>query len=118
MPPSFIDNSQVPGGGLGTIRVNAGAGGSFAAGTWARIEQYWRPSTTNTSKDGVWKVWLNDNLVVNLSNLNTGRAAAWAVSHVTIWGGTGTTKSRDSFLYFDHEHVSAPNCVASPANCN
>ncbi len=95
-------------GGFGTIQIYSSAG-QIIPGKWALIEQYLKISTTNTSRDGVWRVYLDGKLIINADKLNTGRAAFYGVSHITIWGGTGSVKSRDSFLYFDHEHVSAPN---------
>ena len=89
-----IDNSHVSGyPGVGSVSINSFAG-SFAAGQWVRVEMYFKQSSCNTCKDGIWRWWLNGELAGNHTNLNTDRIFPDAVSHITIWGGMGSAKTR------------------------
>ena len=104
-----IDNGHITGGPLGTaVFYPTVSSGVFAAGQQVIIETVLRPSTTNVSRDGTWKVWVNNALAISVLNLNTDRVQPDAVSHITIWGGVGGTKQRDSYLYFDHSRICVP----------
>lgn len=109
------DNAQI-GQGFGTIRLEPN-GGAFNKGQWARFETCFQPSTCPTCQNGVWKVWVNGQMTINVSNLNTQALRPTSVSHITIWGGMGSVKTRESYLYWDHEHISAvPNCTGAPGS--
>lgn len=109
-----IDNTHL-GYPVGTVNLGP-AGGFFSGGQWVRVETYFRPSRCTTCKDGIWKVWLTIGLggtpvqTINVTNLNTEPLRPDAVSHITVWGGGPVVKSRNSFMWWDHEHVSIPNC--------
>lgn len=104
-----IDNSHIVGGPIGTAVFYPNANGfSFAPGQQIIVETMLVPSTTNVSRDGIWRVWVNNNLTISVLNLNTDRVQPDAVSHITIWGGTGQVKQRDSYLYFDHSRICRP----------
>lgn len=107
---SNIDNGALVGfpGVLGTIRLYPASGGEVYPGQWAKIEMVFVPSTTNVSQDGKWLVWVNGVLIHQLTTLNTGRIQPNGVSHITIWGGTGTVKQRDSYIWYDHSIVYTP----------
>jgi hypothetical protein len=101
------DNSHMGGGVSGTIKINpSGGGGGITAGQWFRFETYFQPSTSPTSRNGVWKVWVDGVNTINVTNMNTQRILPDAVSHITIWGGTGGTMTNNNFLYWDHSRVS------------
>lgn len=108
------DNTHLGGDGpVGTVRLDP-SGGGFNKGQWVRFETCFQPSTCPTCKNGVWKVWANGQLSINVNNLNTQALRPSSVSHITIWGGTGSVKTRDSFIWWDHEHISAvPNCTGA-----
>jgi hypothetical protein len=104
-----IDNSHIVGGPIGTVMFYPSASaGVFAPGQQVIVETMLVPSTTNVSRDGIWRVWVNNNLTISVLNLNTDRVQPDAVSHITIWGGTGQVKQRDSYLYFDHSRICIP----------
>jgi hypothetical protein len=83
----------------------------FSPGQWVQIEVAYKPSTTSTSRDGYYCAWLDGVMSSCTNQLNTpdlyatGRLKTWYTSNLTIWGGTGSTKTRDSFLYFDHWRI-------------
>ena len=128
---------QGPQGGPYSIRMDYQGGldprlffnpssGSFQPGQWVKVEIYWKPSSCNTCHDGIWRWWVNGELAGNVTDMITDRLRASRISHQTIWGGTGSVKTRDSFIWFDHEHISAPNldtmvigyAVVQPAKTN
>lgn len=106
-----VNNSHIgESAGLGTANFYPSSASCFNGGTWVRIEQYFRPASCITCRNGIWKMWVNGTLVMNLTTLNSELIYPDAVSHITVWGGTGSVKTRDSFIWWDHEHVSSPNC--------
>ncbi len=102
-----IDNQHLNGGnGLGTVRFDpASSAYTIAPGQWAKVEIYWKQSSCNTCRDGLYKVWVNGQSAVNVTTLNTDRIAVDSVSYITVWGGTGTVKSRDSYMWFGHSYL-------------
>lgn len=97
-------------GGTGTANFYPSSQSCFPGNTWVRIEQYFKPATCTTCTNGIWKIWVNNVLVMNITTLNSELIYPDAVSHITVWGGTGGVKTRDSFVWWDHEYVSIPNC--------
>lgn len=90
---------------------------SFQRGQWILVEVLYKPSTTKTSQDGVFKSWVNGVYNGGTTALNTpdgyasGRLKTWYASNLTIWGGTGQTKTRDSNLYWDHWRIAVGNSL-------
>lgn len=90
---------------------------SFQRGQWILVEALYKPSTTKTSQDGVFKSWVNGVYNGGTTALNTpdgyaaGRLKTWYASNLTIWGGTGSTKTRDSNLYWDHWRIAVGNSL-------
>ena len=106
---SDIDNSHLFGGGpVGTIIITPNGNGGFSRGQWIQVEWLLIPSTTTTARNGILRVWINGVSTISVSNLNTGAVLPDAVSYITVWGGTGTTKTRESYLYYDHTRVYTP----------
>lgn len=97
-------------GGTGTANFYPSSGSCFNGGTWVRIEQYFRPATCITCTDGIWKIWVNGSMVMNITTMNSEAIYPDAVSHITVWGGVGGVKTRDSYIRWDHEYISIPNC--------
>ena len=89
----------------------------FSRGQWVLVELLYKPSTTKTSQDGVLKSWVNGVYNGGTVALNTpdgyasGRLKTYYAGNLTIWGGTGNTKTRDSFLYFDHWRIAVGNSL-------
>ena len=90
---------------------------AFSRGQWILVEVLYKPSTTKTSQDGVFKSWVNGAYNGGTMALNTpdgyatGRLKTWYASNLTIWGGTGSTKTRDSNLYWDHWRIAVGNSL-------
>lgn len=87
---------------------------TFSHNTWVKVEWLFRASTSLTSRNGLYQLWMNNTLACNVTDLNTPPLSPDAVSHITIWGGTGTVKSRDSYIWFDHEYAAALSGGAPP----
>lgn len=102
-----IDNSHIGGQGIGTVLFYPQTGG-ISPGQWVKVETVLIPSTTNVSRNGIWRCWINGVVAHNITTLNTDRIQPDGVSHITIWGGVGGTKQRNSYLYFDHSRVCVP----------
>lgn len=104
---SNIDNQHLNGGlGVGTVRFDPDSSAyTITPGQWAKVEIYWKQSSCNTCRDGVYKIWVNGRSAVTVTTLNTDRLAVDSVSYITVWGGTGTVKTRDSYMWIAHSYL-------------
>ena len=115
-PDGDADNSHLGFVGSGFIDGSR----SFARDQWVQVEVAYKPSTTRTSRDGYYCSWLNGAQSACTNQLNTpdsyanGRLKTWYASNLTVWGGTGSTKTRDSFLYFDHWRIAVGTSLGGP----
>lgn len=78
--------------------------GSLSAlkGEWFTVEMYVKKSTSQTSRDGILRAWINGNQAMNYTNINT-RNQPFAISHIApVWGGTGEQKAQTDYLWYDH----------------
>jgi len=92
-----------------------GPGVQFGRCQWVRVEWYFKPSTTNTSRDGRYHLWVNSSHVAGTDQLNTSsftRPGITGTSYITIWGGTGGTNPTETYLYWDHTHLATGGTVA------
>jgi len=101
------DNQHLNGGnGIGTVRFDpVQSSFTILPGQWAKVEIHWKQSSCNTCRDGLYKVWVNGQSAVNITTLNTNRIAVDAVSYITVWGGTGAVKTRESYMWFAHSYL-------------
>ena len=112
-PDGDADNSHLGFVGSGQIYGSQ----AFARGQWVLVEVLYKPSTTKTSQDGVYRSWVNGVYNGGTLQLNTpdgystGRLKTYYASNLTIWGGTGGTKTRDSNLYWDHWRIAVGNSL-------
>ena len=112
-PDMDADNSHLGYVGSGQIYGTQ----SFQRGQWILVEALYKPSTTKTSQDGVFKSWVNGAYNGGTMALNTpdgyatGRLKTRYANNLTIWGGTGGTKTRDSNLYWDHWRIAVGNSL-------
>lgn len=104
------DNSHLGFVGSGYIE----SGTTFSHNAWTKFEWIFKPSTNMTSQDGVYKLYINNSLACSTTSLNTPAIYPDSVSHITVWGGTGGTKTRDSYIWWDHEYVSALSGGTTP----
>jgi len=106
---STIDNGVVAGypGVVGTIDI--GGNQYVTLGSWVKLELYVKRSTTPTSKDGIFRYWVNGVLAREITTMNFETYDFASVPIVPIWGGTGGTKTRTDYFSYDHIHISLPN---------
>lgn len=110
-----IDNSHISGfpGTIGTFDIG---GGEFVTlGQWAKLELYVKRSTTTTSRDGIFRYWVNGVLAREFTNMNFEPYAFNYIPIAPIWGGTGGTKTRTDTFSYDHIRIASNNC---PAPCS
>jgi len=106
-----LDNSHVCSFDLGLIcypNVNIPSA-ALPRGTWTKLEMYVKKSTTNTSRDGIVRWWVNGVLVGNYTTLNYAGAGLneWVWSEA--WDGTFNPNHVEWNHFIDHLHVSIPN---------
>ncbi len=106
-----LDNSHVCQSDLGLIcppNVNSSAAQLFR-GVWTKLEMYVKKSTTNTSRDGILRWWVNGVLVGNYTTLNYAAAGLneWVWSEA--WDGTFNPNHVEWNHFIDHLHVSTPS---------
>jgi hypothetical protein len=88
---------------------------SVVPGNWYRVEMYSKHSTTSTSRDGIFRWWVNgvlcgDYTTVNFSDL------PWVQFNLSpTWGGMNNTKRQTDYYWFDHIHLSLPSGGSSTA---
>lgn len=112
----LLDNSHACSADLGLLCFPNVGPGLLTRGVWTKIEAYVKSSTTNTSRDGIVRWWINGVLVGNYTNLNYGGTAGineWVWSET--WDGfVNPVPSVDWSHYIDHLYISIPNC---PSGC-
>lgn len=112
----LLDNSHACSADLGLLCFPNVGPGLLTRGVWTKIEAYVKSSTTNTSRDGIVRWWINGVLVGNYTNLNYGGTAGineWVWSE-TWDGGVSPVPTVDWSHFIDHLHISIPNC---PGTC-
>lgn len=107
---SGIDNSHTCAADSGLICYPNIGSGTVPQNQWFRFEACIRASTTNTSRDGVVRWWINGVLDGDYRNMNygTGNVNEWWWSQT--WDGHGNSLGYDgtSHQYIDHTIVSIP----------
>lgn len=107
-----LDNSHVCADPYGaTCYPNVGSG-TMTVGTPTKIEAYIKCSTTNTSRDGIVRWWVNGVLAGNYTTLNYCAAGLNIWAWTETWdGSTCCTFATQIWQWLvDHLHVSLPNC--------
>lgn len=106
-----IDNCHVP-GGFGECFNRAWDGPTaISLGVWHRVELYYRHATAVGNNDGVARVWLDGNLELDLSELDTPPGPIVDLFFSPTWAGPSGRTNADQ-ISFDHVRVSVPNCGA------
>jgi hypothetical protein len=90
---------------------------SVSPGNWYRIEMYSKHSTTATSRDGIFRWWVNGALCGDYTNVNF-IDLPWVQFNLSpTWGGMNNTKTQTDYYWFDHIHLSLPKgAAASPTD--
>ncbi len=86
-------------------------------GQWYKIEVYFKSSTTATSKDGIWRWWVNGVLVGNYTTANWNPAGQYEWQWNNTWDGSGDMqnlpRAADWSHSLDHLYISIPNGAGS-----
>lgn len=117
-----IDNSHTCALDLGLVCWPNVSAGTLTVGTWYKIEAYIKASTTNTSRDGIIRWWVNGVLAGNYTNFNYASAGLNEWIWTETWDGCGLygalpcdlshTNTAEWAHYIDHLHISIPNGAA------
>ena len=113
----LLDNSHACSADLGLLCFPNVGPGLLTRGVWTKIEAYVKSSTTNTSRDGIVRWWINGVLAGSYTNLNYGGTAGineWVWSE-TWDGGVNPLPTVDWNHFIDHLRISVPNCTG---NCS
>ncbi len=112
---SGLDNSHITGStDPGVPLFGNVSSGVVTRGNWYRIEAYVKKSTTNTSRDGIVRWWVNGTLVGNFTNTNYagGGLNEWVWSET--WDGTPNfTVSTAWEHYLDHLFIGSSGAASS-----
>lgn len=73
----------------------------FTRGVWHKVEVYQKQG-----QPGIVRVWVDDVLAIDRSDVPTNNAPIRAVAISGIWGGVGDAKLQVDYMRFDHIHVS------------
>jgi hypothetical protein len=78
-------------------------------GAWHRIEWYARYNTTDTTRDGVTRWWLDGVLQGSYRDLEMPRDDGFLEFQLApTWGGVGGVKARTDCYWYEHAHISRP----------
>jgi len=114
-----VNNEHTCGGGAGgfTCFPNAGSGRTVPTGNWFTIEAYMKSSTTNTSRDGIVRWWVNGALAGNYTNMNLSSLGLneWVWSET--WDGTVNPPPAQEWAHFiDHLTIAVSGGGVNPDN--
>jgi len=110
------------GPGTGWFNPNGPSNGMVVAGSgWHRIEVYQKASTSNDSRDGIIRTWLDGVLVGSYTGVNVCPNGFSEIQINHAWDGgipCGAPRSRDCSRewhhYFDHLRISIPSGALPP----
>jgi len=88
------------GGSPGGMHENVNAV-NFTRGAWHKVEIYQKQGSP-----GIVRVWVDDVLAIDRSDVFTRANPLDAVAISGIWGGVGDTKQQFDYMRFDHIHIS------------
>lgn len=105
-----IDNCNVP-GGYGECFNRAWNGSTqLTLGVWHRIELYYKHASSDTANNGTAKLWLDGQLELNLTGLDTPLNEILDWHFTPTWTGPPDHSSPDQ-ISFDHVRVmQCANC--------
>lgn len=102
-----LDNSHTCALSLGLACFPNAGSGVLTVGTWTKLEAYIKASTTDTSRDGIVRWWVDGVLAGNYTNMNVASRGLneWVWSET--WDGTVNPVPSVEWAHFiDHLHVS------------
>lgn len=104
-----LDNSHACALDIGLACYPNVGPGVLNVGVWTKLEAYIKASTTNTSRDGIVRWWVNGVPAGNYTNMNVASLGLneWVWSET--WDGTvNPVPSVDWSHFIDHLHISIP----------
>ncbi|MDL1888046.1 hypothetical protein FBQ96_00420 [Nitrospirales bacterium NOB] len=104
-----LDNSHTCSLDMGLACFPNVGPGILTVGAWTKIEAYIKASTTNTSRDGIVRWWVNGVQAGNYTNMNVASLGIneWVWSET--WDGTvNPVPTVDWSHFIDHLHISIP----------
>lgn len=112
-----LDNSHACAADLGLLCYPNVSSGTVVRGVWTRLEVYIKASTTNTSRDGIVRWWINGVPAGNYTNINYASAGLNEWIWTETWDGCGgynpcdlgTVNTADWEHYIDHLYISGKN---------
>ena len=113
------DNSHACSADLGLLCYPNASIGHVQRGVWTKIEAYIKASTTNTSRDGIVRWWINGVLAGNYTNINYAGAGLNEWIWTETWDGCGgnpecdlgRVNTVDWSHYLDHLYISTGGTV-------
>ena len=116
---STLNNNHVCAGGIGELCYPNVGSGTVYRGVWTKIEAYIKASTTNTSRDGIVRWWINGVLAGNYTNINYAGAGLNEWIWTETWDGCGgnpecdlgRVNTVDWSHYLDHLYISTGGTV-------
>jgi hypothetical protein len=95
------DQTQTGATGQQTLR-----GGSVSMGVWNRVEVCHTKSTTPSSQNGIYKMWLNGTLTMNVLNINhPGNFDSFFLT--PVWDSNDPPYGVTDYHYFDHIRIAS-----------
>jgi hypothetical protein len=96
--------------GIFTFTPNVGSG-NIPKGQWVRIEIHYKRSSSQTSRDGIARLWINGQQAINSTQVNWSSAPFSTLYFTPTWdgGGVGCGSTNPDQEWFDHVHISAPS---------
>lgn len=88
-------------------------GESYRVGQWYRVEIYCKRSTTSSSRDGIYRWWVNGTLAGNYTTMNFGTPLR-KVLLANIWDSVYPDLPYEEYVQYDHLRVSLPAGVVKP----
>jgi len=93
---------------------------TMCRGNWYKIEVYFKSSTTATSRDGIWRWWVNGVLVGNYTNANWNPQGGNEWQWNNTWDSSGDLqnipRASDWEHYLDHIVIAVSNGSVSIDN--
>lgn len=110
-----LDNSHTCALSLGLACFPNAGSGVLTVGTWTQLEAYIKASTTDTSRDGIVRWWVDGVLAGNYTNMNVASRGLneWVWSET--WDGTVNPPPAQEWAHFiDHLTIAVPGSGVTP----
>lgn len=110
---SAVNTQVVPSTGdpVGTRHISCNVSDpDIVLGSWHLIERYSKLSTSLNSQDGIIRIWVDNVLVMNHTNVNYPQEPFEEFQFAPTWGGnSGDIKTQTDYFDYDHVRLSDPS---------